>query len=66
MKQVKEDNISKYFTSATSMEGTQLAAMLAAKRWVGVAPEVNLRNMLCAGEEVHKQGIHPGSETQDR
>ena len=35
--------------------------MLAAKRSAGVAPEVNLRN-----HEAHKQGIHPGYETQGR
>ena len=40
--------------------------MLAAKRSAGVAPEVNLRNLLCAGEEARKRGIHPGFETQER
>ena len=32
----------------------------------GVAPEVNLRNPLCAGEKARKRGIHPGFETQGR
>ena len=40
--------------------------MLAAKRSAGVAPEVNLRNSLHAGNKAHKRGIHPGSETQGR
>ena len=42
------------------------AAMLAAKRSAGVAPEVNLRHRLWAGEEAGKQEIHPGFETQVR
>ena len=41
------------------MLGTLPAAMLAAKRSAGVAPEVNLRHPLCAGEEAHKRRIHP-------
>ena len=40
------------------------ATMLAARRLADFAPEVNLRNLLCAGDEAHKQGIHPGFETQ--
>ena len=40
--------------------------MLATKRSAGVTPEVNLRNPLHAGEKTHKQGIHPGFETQGR
>ena len=32
----------------------------------GVTPEVNLRNLLCAGEEAHKQGNPPWFETQGR
>ena len=48
------------------MDREGLAAMLAIKRSAGVAPEVNLRNPWNAGGEAHKQGIHPGFETQDR
>ena len=33
-----------------------LVAILDIKSWVGVTPEVNLRNLL---QEAHKQGIHP-------
>ena len=36
--------------------------MLAIKRSVGVAPEVNLRNQLC--EKAHKRVIYPGFETR--
>ena len=36
------------------------------KRSAGVAPEVNLGNPLCTGEEACKRGIHPGFETQSR
>ena len=43
-----------------------LAAMLAVKRSVGVAPEVNLRNPLQAGEKAWQQGIHPAIETRGR
>ena len=32
----------------------------------GVAPEVYVRNPLCAGKETGKRGIHPGLETQDK
>ena len=32
----------------------------------GVAPDVNVRNQLSAGNRVHKRGIHPGFETQGR
>ena len=32
--------------------------MLANKRSAGVTPEVNLRNPLCAVDEVHKQVVH--------
>ena len=39
-------------------------AMHAAKRSAGVAPEMNLRSLFCAGNEAHKEGIHPGFETQ--
>ena len=38
------------------------ATILATKRSVGVAPEVNLRNSLFTGDEACKQGIHPGFE----
>ena len=40
--------------------------MLAVKRSAGVAPEVNLRNLLCAGKIARKPGIHPGFGTQGR
>ena len=39
------------------------AAMLAVERTAGVAPEVNLRNLLCAGDETCKQEILSGFET---
>ena len=42
------------------------AAMLAAKRSSGGAPEVNLRNPLYASNGEIKKGIYPGFETQDR
>ena len=32
------------------------AALLATKRLAGVAPEVNLRNLLFAGDEAYKRG----------
>ena len=38
------------------------AVMLAAKRSVGVAPDVNLRNQLHTGNEAGKQGIHTDFE----
>ena len=37
-----------------------------AKRSVGVAPEVNLRNPLCAGDKKCKPGIHPDFEIQGK
>ena len=40
--------------------------MLAVKRSAGVAPEVNLRNPLQAGDEAHKQGIYPRFEVLNR
>ena len=40
--------------------------MLVIKRSVGVAPEVNLRNSLCAGNKAGKQEVHSGFETQTR
>ena len=40
--------------------------MLVAKRSAGVAPEVNLRIPLHAGDEAYKQGIHSGFEIQRR
>ena len=40
------------------------AEILAGKRSAGVTPKVNLRNPLYMGNEVHKQRIHPGFETQ--
>ena len=41
-----------------------LATMLTSIQSAGVTPEVNLRNSLHAGNKAHKQGIHPGFETQ--
>ena len=41
-----------------------VAAMLATKKSAGVAPEMNLRNPLCADREAHKQGGPLGFETQ--
>ena len=49
---------SKYMTQKGS------AAMLAIKRSAGVAPEVNLRNLLRTGEEACKRGIHYDFETR--
>ena len=40
--------------------------MLAIKRSAGVAPEVNVRTPLHAGEKACKPGIHPAFETQGR
>ena len=40
--------------------------MLTSIEAAGVAPEVNLRNLLHAGNKARKQGIHPGFETQGR
>ena len=40
--------------------------MLTSIQSAGVAPEVNLRNSWHAGDKAHKQGIHPGFETQGR
>ena len=42
------------------------SSMLAAKRSVGIASEVNLRNPLHAGKKARKPLIHPGLETQSR
>ena len=42
------------------------AAMLTSIQSAGVAPEVNLRNSLHAGDKACKQGIHPGFEAQGR
>ena len=36
------------------------------KRSVGVASELNLRNLVHAGDEAHTQGIHFGFETLGR
>ena len=41
------------------------AAVLAAKRSAGIAPEANLRNPLRAGDETRRQGNPPGFETLD-
>ena len=43
-----------------------LAAMLTFIQLAGVAPEVNLRNSLHAGDKARKRGIHPGFESQGR
>ena len=43
-----------------------LAAMLAAMRSAGVAPEVTLMNQLPTSDEVCKGGFHNGFETQCR
>ena len=40
--------------------------MLAIKSSAGVAPEVNLRDLLHVSDEAHKQGMDPNFETQDR
>ena len=45
------------------MDENGLVAMLATKRSAGVAPEVNLRISLCAGDKAHKRN-HTGFETQ--
>ena len=41
-------------------------AMLTSIQSAGVAPEVNLRNLWCAGKEACNRGTHPGFETQGR
>ena len=43
-----------------------MLAMLAVKRSVDVASEVNLRNPLCGGEKACKLGIHPSFDTPGR
>ena len=43
-----------------------LIAMQASKRSADITPEVNLWNSLHAGEDTHKQEIHPGFENQGR
>ena len=48
------------------MDRKGLAAILIFVQSAGVVPEVNLRNPLCAGEEVCKRWIHPGFEIKDR
>ena len=40
--------------------------MLNSIQSAGVAPEVNLSNLLHAGDKARKGGIHPGFETQGR
>ena len=42
------------------------AAMLAPKRSAGVAPSVNLRNVLHSGDDAHKQEIHRSFESWRR
>ena len=42
------------------------AATLTSVQSPGVEPEVNLRNSLPAANKAHKQGVHPGFETQER
>ena len=46
------------------MDQHDSAVMLTAKRSAGVAPEVNPRNALCAGDKACQGGIHSGFETQ--
>ena len=41
-------------------------ALLATRRLVGVAREVDMRNALCTGQVTDKRGSHPGFETHDR
>ena len=53
-------NVHKY------VDHTASAAMLAVNRSASVTPVVNLTNSLHAGEEAHKQRIHPGFEIQGR
>ena len=48
------------------MDRKGLAAMLTSIQSVGVAPEVNLRNSLHAGNKACKRRIHSGFETQGR
>ena len=43
----------------------ELVAMLTAKKVVGLAPEVNLKNLSHAGNEPYKWGIHPDFETKE-
>ena len=52
-------------TLSPTLDGCSCSsAMVAIKRSAGVAPEVNLWNLLHEGEEAHKQRIHPGFETE--
>ena len=44
----------------------QQMTMPAVKRSADVTLEVNLKNPLHVGNKAHKQGIHPGFETQGR
>ena len=48
------------------MDQKAWAAMLAVKRSAGVIPWVNMINSLHASDAVHKTGIYPGFEIQDR
>ena len=48
------------------MDQTGSAAILSTKRPVGVAPEVNLRDLLHEGDKACKQWIQSDSETQGR
>ena len=41
-----------------------LAVMLTSIQSAGVAPEVNLRNLLCADEEARKRGNQPDFKTK--
>ena len=40
------------------------AVLLAAKKSVGITPEVNLRNPLHTGNKAHQQGIHTESKNR--
>ena len=50
----------------TSLSHSGLAVMLAIKRSVGVASEVNLRNSLHADDEAYKQEFYISFKIQDR
>ena len=42
------------------------APMMVTMRFAAVTSEVNLRNLLHTSIKLHKQGIHPGFEIEDR
>ena len=60
------DSASAYHAGGLPFESRHPTSTANKCMWGSVAPEVNLRNPLHACEKAHKQGIHPGFETQGR